>query len=253
MKLYITGDCHGEFKKFGMARFPEQKSLTKQDYVIICGDFGGIWNGDKSEKYWLDWLRNKSFTLLFVDGNHENYDMLKEYTVEEWHGGKIHRIRDNVIHLMRGQVFEIGGNKVFTFGGASSHDIVDGILERSSPTFKQDVKNLEKKNGLYRVNHESWWEEELPSAEEMEEGIQSLDRHNWEVDLIITHCLSTKAQDILQKKARYHCFDSDRLTDYLSIIRSRCKFSHWFCGHYHINADITDKETILYEKIATFE
>ena len=76
----------------------------------------------------MDWLDCKSFTTLFVDGNHENFDRLYEYPVEEWHGGKVHKIRPSVIHLMRGQIFEIEGKSIFTFGGASSHDIDGGIL-----------------------------------------------------------------------------------------------------------------------------
>lgn len=34
----------------------------------------------------------------------EIYDRLYSYPVEYWKGGKIHRIRPSVIHLMRGQV-----------------------------------------------------------------------------------------------------------------------------------------------------
>ena len=63
------------------------------------------------EKYWLDWLDNKNFTTLFVDGNHENFTRLYNYPVEEWHGGKVHKIRDSVIHLMRGEIFDIDNKK----------------------------------------------------------------------------------------------------------------------------------------------
>ena len=74
--IYITGDCHGEFNKFSTAAFPEQKQMTKKDIVIVCGDFGGIWDTDKNsqhESYWLKWLDEKPFTTVFVDGNHENF------------------------------------------------------------------------------------------------------------------------------------------------------------------------------------
>ena len=37
--IYITGDCHGEYCKFNTNTFSEQKYMTKDDYVIICGDF----------------------------------------------------------------------------------------------------------------------------------------------------------------------------------------------------------------------
>ena len=76
--IYVTGDTHAEFKhRFNPRNFPEQKEMTKEDYVIICGDFGGIWDvgwESKNEKHWLDWFEERSYTLLFVDGNHENFD-----------------------------------------------------------------------------------------------------------------------------------------------------------------------------------
>ena len=103
--IYITGDTHAEFHRFSQKTF----SATAEDYVIICGDFGGVWDRSAEQKYWLDWLAEKQWTTLFVDGNHENYDLLATYPVERWHDGNVHFIRSNVIHLMRGQVFEIEG------------------------------------------------------------------------------------------------------------------------------------------------
>ena len=129
--IYITGDCHSDFSRFDIDKFTIQKEMSKNDYVIICGDFGGVWNylvESTYEKYWLDWLNERNFTTLFVDGNHENFTRLYNYPVEEWHGGKVHKIRDSVIHLMRGEIFDIDNRKFFTFGGAKSHDIQDGIL-----------------------------------------------------------------------------------------------------------------------------
>lgn len=152
--IYITGDCHADFTKFNMENFPEQKEMTKDDYVIICGDFGGVWTKDEEsekEKWWLDWLERKSFTTLFVDGNHENFDRLYSYPVEEWNGGKVHRIRPTVIHLMRGQVFTLEGKKIFAFGGARSHDIAGGILEYNDPDFHRKRKALDRNFKSYRV------------------------------------------------------------------------------------------------------
>ena len=129
--IYITGDTHSDFTRFTEDQFPIQSEMTKKDYVIICGDFGGVWTFEEEshrEKEALNWLNNKSFTTLFVDGNHENFTRLYSYPVEEWHGGKVHKIRDSVLHLMRGEIFDIDGKKFFTFGGAKSHDIQDGIL-----------------------------------------------------------------------------------------------------------------------------
>ena len=38
--IYITGDCHRNFERFNRSIFPEQQEMTKEDYVIVCGDFG---------------------------------------------------------------------------------------------------------------------------------------------------------------------------------------------------------------------
>lgn len=99
--IFITGDCHGNFERFNPSIFPEQKEMTKEDYVIICGDFGGVWHKDEEspeETMVLDWLDSRPFTTLFVCGNHENFDRLYQYPVEDWHGGKVHKIRDSVLH-----------------------------------------------------------------------------------------------------------------------------------------------------------
>jgi len=154
--IYVTGDTHGDWmNRLKVDSFPEQKEMTKDDYVIICGDFG-IWDNSKRERYNLDWLEDKSFTTLFVSGNHENYDILNSLAVEEWHGGKVNFIRPSVIHLMRGQVFNIEDKTFFTFGGASSHDISAGILEPDDPDLKEKKKRLDKEPfALYRINHVS--------------------------------------------------------------------------------------------------
>lgn len=246
--IYITGDCHGNFERFNASIFPEQNEMTKADYIIICGDFGGVWNKDgesKMETMVLDWLDCKSFTTLFVDGNHENFDRLYEYPVEEWNGGKIHRIRPSVIHLMRGQVYELEGKKIFTFGGASSHDIDGGILELDAPDYREKKKELDKGWKPYRINHLSWWKEELPSEKEMDEGRKNLQRYDNKVDFIITHCASSSTTALIS----HGIYKSDLLTSYLEEIRRSVKFKKWFFGHYHDNRNVNTEEILLWEQI----
>lgn len=50
MAIYMTGDTHGEFTRFKKDIFYEQTELSKDDYVIICGDFGGVWDGGKMQR-----------------------------------------------------------------------------------------------------------------------------------------------------------------------------------------------------------
>lgn len=167
--IYITGDCHADFTRFKTSIFPEQKEMAKEDYVIICGDFGGVWQQEngryiKQENRALDVLNERPFTTLFVDGNHENFDRLDAFPVKEWHGGKVHEIRPSVLHLMRGEVFEIEGKSFFAFGGASSHDIKDGILQRDDKgKWKKIARQWDLEGKMFRIDGISWWKRELPS------------------------------------------------------------------------------------------
>lgn len=247
--IYVTGDCHQNFEKLNMSSFPEQKEMTKNDYMIICGDFGAVWNKDqesKQETWILDWLEvDKPFTTLFVDGNHENFDRLYKYPVEEWHGGKVHKIRPSVIHLMRGQVFDIDGVSIFSFGGAQSHDISGGILDPKDPKFKLKRDSLDMNYISYRINHISWWKEELPSEEEMEEGRRNLEKHNNEVDFIVTHCCASSTQTLLGRGF----YKTDIETAYFEELKQKVKFKKWFFGHYHDNKNVSAEEILIYEQI----
>lgn len=250
--IYVTGDCHQNFRKFNTKIFPEQKEMTKEDYVIICGDFGGVWNKEvenKEEKHLLDWLEEKPFTTLFVDGNHENFDRLYSYPVELWHGGKVHKIRPSVIHLMRGQIYEIDGKSFFTFGGASSHDIESGILDPEDPDFKEKKKWLDREWHSYRVNHITWWAQELPSEEEMQEGRANLAAHDNQVDFIVTHCCATSTQMLIDEQK----LKPDIETDYLEEIKQTIQFKKWFFGHYHDNRNVSKKEILIYEQFVRIE
>ena len=241
---YAIADLHGNSLRFQPQYFPEQSEMTKDDYMIVCGDFGCVWNGDKSDDPQLDWLEALPFTVLFVDGNHENFDALKEYPVEQWRGGKVHKIRPHVIHLMRGQAFELQGHTFFIMGGAQSHDIADGILDMDSSDFYERYDSLCRNHSQFHINHISWWEEEMPSDEEYAEARQTLERLGWKVDDGITHCAPTAIQQKINAD-----FKPDKLTDFLEEIRCRSQFHYWLFGHYHDNRIIDEKYVLLYEQM----
>ena len=80
--IYITGDVHGDINRFSEAFIPNETSLTKDDYLIICGDFGFIFANDDEEKERLDTLATKPYNILWLDGNHEAFDVINEYPIE---------------------------------------------------------------------------------------------------------------------------------------------------------------------------
>ena len=99
MSIYITGDTHGTFDLRKVVYFfkGREEEFSRDDYLIICGDVGvcGFMASDEAKT--RDILRNLPVTVLFVDGNHENFEQLNSYAVEIWNGGKVHFI----FHLWR--------------------------------------------------------------------------------------------------------------------------------------------------------
>ena len=243
--VFITGDCHGNFRRFNLRYFPEQNVMDRNDYMIICGDFGGVWADTPEETYWLDWLERRPFTTLFIDGNHENFERLNSFPVRSWHGGSVHQIRPHVLHLMRGQFYDIDGKNFFTMGGAKSHDIEDGILNPEDPDFLTKQRELKRAGKhRFRILGQTWWPEELPSDEEYLTTLKRLDQANWKTDYVITHCAPSSVALVIN-----HNHDVDALSDFLEMIDRRLNYSYWFFGHYHDNRDIDGKHLLLWEQI----
>ena len=68
--IYITGDTHSNFSRFEIERFPIQEQMTKNDYVIICGDFGGAKSHDIQDG------------ILNLDEEEKIYELFKHCLVE---------------------------------------------------------------------------------------------------------------------------------------------------------------------------
>lgn len=251
MVVYITGDIHGDPSRLSTDSFFEQKEFSgnkDENVVIITGDFGLVWQREESkqEKWWLDWLEDKPFTTVFVDGNHENHQRLSTYPIKKWNSGKVHEIRPHVLHLMRGEVFTIEDNKFFAFGGASSHDISDGILDCTDADWREKARALDKQGKyMYRIKGLSWWEQELPNEDEMQNGIENLKKNDNRVDFIITHSPPASVIALLGQGL----YEQDILTQYLENIRMNTEYKKHFMGHMHLNKAINDKDIILYEQI----
>jgi len=225
--VFITGDTHGNIDIFKLSakKWRIGSSLTKNDYLIICGDFGLIWdlnNSRDEEKHWLDWLTNKPWTTLFIDGNHECFPRLLSYPEIEMFNSKVGKITDSIYHLKRGNIYTIENKTFFCFGGARSED---------------------KEN---RVEFISWWKEELPSYAEYLQGISSLVSVNKTVDYIITH---TAPASLIHKITQFKFNDTEYdLTLFFDQLLQEVNFKRWYCGHLHIDESF-ENIICLYNKI----
>ncbi len=231
--VLITGDTHGRFDRLMTLRSLRAGGLRRGDCLIICGDFGGVWFADGQQERVLDQLARLPYTVLFADGNHENFDCLETYPVTDWNGGRVQVIRRNVLHLMRGEIYEIEGKSYFVLGGAASHDLWNGVLDPASPDFIERYRALRRRGAFFRVKGASWWPQELPSEEELARAWVNLQTHGMAVDVVITHCAPTAVQDMIARKLQNDTYVPNLLTDFLQLVWNTCQFGAWYCGHYH--------------------
>ena len=222
--IYLTGDTHGGLdggKLISFADTPKGKSLTKDDYVIILGDFGYIFYLEETarESRELERFNNYPWTTLFLDGNHENFDRINTFPVKEWCGGQIHKISESVYHLMRGHVFQIDGNKLFVMGGAVSID------------------KEHRREGV------TWWAEENVSYAECEKALSSLEAHDNKVDYMLTH---TSPNSFIKKISDY--IVKDPASDFFDTIKKTVKYKRWYFGHHHIDLDV-GRLSCLYDRV----
>ncbi len=249
MGVYITGDTHGNCQR--IIEYAQEHCLDAHDTVIVAGDFGCIWDGSMEEARRLDYLSESlDCRLAFVSGNHENFDVLeKRYAgfYSTWAGGRVQNIRSNITHLLRGEMFCIDGKRIFTFGGAKSTDISDGLLQSDdAEKLIKEVLELERQGKqLYRIAHYDWWEQEMPSEEEMKKGISCLEQHNWETDFVITHCCPSSIQAYFS----LGLYQPDKLTDYFQVISEKLRFKRWYFGHYHQDKAVSDQFHMVYQNI----
>lgn len=127
-------------------------------------------------------------------------------------------------------------------GGASSHDIRDGILEKDDTRIKNWINDYSK---MFRINHLSWWERELPNEKEMQNGIDNLNKCDWRVDYIITHSPPAGVVALLG----HGLYKQDKLTRYLEEIKENTEYKNMFSGHMHVNRQINEKDILLFEQI----
>lgn len=225
-RIFITGDVHcpHHISKLDSHHFHLGKELTKDDYVIICGDAGFVWDGTKEDQKWIQWISEMPWITLYVDGNHENFSLLNQYPVETWNGGKVHKITDSLIHLMRGEIFCLHHQLFFCFGGGFSHD------------------------RLYRVENRNWWQNELPTIDEINNAYSHLMEYNYCVDYIITHDSSSKYEQYLMKKnSNMIGYDNQyyNIHTFFDDLEEKVSYKKWFSGHYHIDKEILDHRFIF--------
>ena len=246
-KLYICGDTHGhiDIEKLAPIGFKAGQTLSKKDFLLIAGDAGIFWEPLKNRTSKdIDWWDNCPWSTLWVDGNHENFEILEKHIQEnsiEFIAGVTplaltkyltHTpVGKTIYHLRRGGIYDINGKVIFVMGGGAS---------------------IDKANRIDRV---SWWQEELPSYAEMSFALDNLSAYFSEsvrpIDAIVTHTcpMTIKRNKLFISKMYYETggfkrgdFGEEGLNTFLDKVwkyveNNQKEYIDWYFGHFHIDMD----------------
>ncbi len=219
--VYITGDMHGDPTRLSD---PTLRRLKKGDTLLVCGDFGFVWDGGAAEQKLLKRLARRRYTIAFLDGRHENFDLLNGYPTEEWNGAPAHKLGERLYHLLRGEIYTIEGATYFVFGGGESDD-------------KE-----------FRVAGESWWEAEAPTPEEMERARRNLAQRDNRVDYVLTHTPSPKSRARLERERV-----ADGVSIFLGTLEETVTCRRWYFGCLHRDKIISPQRRALFRDVVAVE
>lgn len=220
-RIFLTGDTHGHIDSGRLIGSEAKKNRFREtDTLIILGDFGGVWYGGTRDEYLLDAYAELPCTVFFIDGNHENFDLLFKYPEVIQNGARCHQIRPNLFHVMRGEILDIAGKKLFCFGGAVSID------------------------KAWRTTGKNWWHQEIPTQAEYDNAEKNLEAVNWKVDYVLTHCAPTLTLRRLNPR-----YIDDLITDQFESWDAVIDYKRWYFAHYHVDHKIDKKHICLYRTI----
>ena len=214
--IYFISDIHGDINFKGLQEYLD--IATDKDLLIILGDL---------ELNFCDTQENREFTeqflrlnknIAFIDGNHENFAYLDAFPIEEWQGGEVNRLTQNIVRLRRGSVYQIDGLKFFTFGGC-----------KSSAKWKE--------MGLWHFGDE-------PTESECALAVNNLNKNANKVDYILTH--------------KYELEDgvgngNKLLFDLCKYIDENVSFNKWLAGHWHKIAEHDKKHLYIYNQLLSLD
>lgn len=235
--LYVTGDTHGDnVGRFSFKRHPGMKKWVKDDVVVVCGDTALMWPGyEKETVYTLEQLKCKPFTIVFILGNHDNYDWAETLPQVNVFGGTMRQIVvDDVVYENRfivdsWTVADLSGYHCLLCGHANSHD----IQHLYQPDDKEGIAAAEKRREWFRVAHKTWWPQETLDIDAIEPFIQ--EHENERFDAVLTHDCPGMFLSFAAHANGGPRFAPTEQEEYFDSLRRRLDYGIWVHGHMHLD------------------
>ncbi len=227
--VFYTGDIHGN--PDNIVYFSHKYNLTSEDIVVMLGDVGANYYGDRRDDRCKQALSKIKPTLFCIHGNHERRPhTIPSYKMKKWRGGSVwyEEAYENMLFANDGEVFDLDGLKHLVIGGAYSVD------------------------KYYRLaKHYNWFEDEQPSEE-----IKAYVEHQiaaQPIDIVLSHTCPYRYEP---REAFLPMIDQTTVDDstekWLDTIEAKVQYMAWLCGHWHINKRI-DKIHFLFQDIKAMD
>ena len=210
--IFVTGDTHGDYDALTDRSL---RQLKKGDKLIVTGDFGFVWDHSKEELKNLAKLGKKKYDILFVDGAHENFELLKEYPEVDLYSGRGYKLDRNIYLLKRGEIYRIDGKTVFALGGG-------------------------------RALHDGGYEDtpSMPTDEELKYAVNNIQAHHRKVDLIITHEAPASVKKLIDRTAAIN-----DLNIFLDTVMHNTAYGAWYFGSLHEDRRVSEKLICVFEEV----
>lgn len=224
--FYVTGDTHGEFSRYTSYK---DCGIGTGDTVIILGDAGLNYYGNKTDKKIKKFVNDHEFVTFCIHGNHEMRPTdLPSYTTKEYCGGAVYYEPEfpNILFAKDGEVYDFDGNSCLVIGGAYSVD---------------------KEYRLLRGY--KWFANEQPSDEIKRYVEEKIAEYDNKFDILLTHTCPVQYEPIEVFLSGIDQRKVDKSTEeWLGKIEENLDYKKWYCGHYHTMKKI-DKMQFMYMDI----
>lgn len=220
--IYYTGDIHGS--AFELQAFCRKMELTSDDIIVLLGDVGANYYGNKRDQRFKQALNSLGPTLFCVYGNHEQRpNTFPSYLDKSWRGGSVwfEEAYPNLLFPKDGEIFTLAGLQHLVIGGAYSVD------------------------KFYRLSRGyGWWSDEQPSEEIKAYVEKQIASHK--IDVVLSHTCPYKYEPTEVFLPFIDQSTVDASTEHwLDKIEDSLNYKAWFCGHWHVNKRI-DKMHFLF-------
>lgn len=236
-RVFVTGDTHYKEEYQKVERLCEIAETNKDDFLIILGDHGCNYYGEKKDRRMKKYLESLPISFVLIKGNHDQRPSRKlcdeAHVVDPAISGRflIDKEFPSILYPMMFGSYKVLGKPSFIMGGAYSIDKWYRLQ-----MYEQGYHN-------YR-----WFPDEQMSSEEMtacrKEIFEKTPHGGWKY--IFTHTCPLKYEPYDKFLTGIDQSQVNKsMEQFFGELESTIKYEKWFCGHYHVDRVSTNEKVHL--------